>query len=49
MPSCNFQLARNSFGRLVFTDAGGKVEEGVLPVRAFPGASVSVSRLPARC
>ncbi len=39
MPSCNFQLARNSFGRLVFTDAGGKVEEGVLPVRAFPLAA----------
>jgi hypothetical protein len=39
MPSCNFQLARNRFGRLVFTDAGGKVEEGVLPVRAFPLAA----------
>jgi hypothetical protein len=39
MPSCDFRLARDSFGRLVFTGAGGNVEEGVLPVRAFPLAA----------
>ena len=32
----NFQLHRNSFGRLVFTDTGGAVHEGVVPVHAFP-------------
>ena len=32
----NFQLHRNSFGRLVFTVAGGIVHEGVVPVHAFP-------------
>ena len=32
----NFQLHRNSFGRLVFTGAGGIVHEGVVPVHAFP-------------
>lgn len=31
-----FQLHRNSFGRLVFTDADGAVQEGVVPVHAFP-------------
>ena len=31
--------ARNGFGRLVFTDADGKVQEGVVPVRAFPLAA----------
>lgn len=39
MSGCNFQLARNPFGRLVFTGAGGHVEEGVLTVRAFPLAA----------
>lgn len=39
MPSCNFQLTRNCFGRLVFIDAGGQIEEGVVPVRAFPLAA----------
>lgn len=32
----NFQLHRNSFGRLVFTGAGGAIHEGVVPVHAFP-------------
>lgn len=32
----NFQLSRNSFGKLVLTDAQGIVHEGVSPVRAFP-------------
>ncbi|MES2898312.1 MAG: DUF1854 domain-containing protein [Pseudomonadota bacterium] len=32
----NFQLSRNSFGKLVLTDAEGLVHEGVSPVRAFP-------------
>lgn len=31
----NFSLTRNAFGRLVFTDAGGVVHEGIMPVRAF--------------
>ena len=36
MPTCDFSLVRNGFGRLVFTAADGHVEDGVLPVRAFP-------------
>ena len=32
----NFQLHRNSFGRLVFTDPDGATHEGVVPVHAFP-------------
>ena len=32
----HFQLSRNSFGKLVLTDADGIVHEGVSPVRAFP-------------
>jgi len=31
-----FSLARNAFGKLIFTDAAGATREGVLPVRAFP-------------
>jgi len=31
-----FQLSRDSFGRLVLTDAAGDVHVGVSPVRAFP-------------
>jgi hypothetical protein len=31
-----FQLTRNSFGRLVLTNANGETFEGVHPVRAFP-------------
>jgi hypothetical protein len=36
MPSHDFTLSRNAFGRLVFRSAGGDVHEGVIPVRAFP-------------
>lgn len=32
----NFQLHRNTFGRLVMTDADGMTHEGVVPVHAFP-------------
>ncbi|WP_431107968.1 DUF1854 domain-containing protein [Variovorax paradoxus] len=31
-----FELARDDFGRLVLTDAGGERHVGVTPVRAFP-------------
>ena len=36
MASTNFQLSRNSFGKLILTDAAGEVHVGVSPVRAFP-------------
>jgi hypothetical protein len=36
MPTPDFRLSRNAFGRLVFTDTDGTVSEGVVPVRAFP-------------
>ena len=36
MASTNFQLSRNSFGKLILTTAEGEVHEGVSPVRAFP-------------
>ena len=36
MASTNFQLSRDSFGKLVLTTAEGEVHEGVAPVRAFP-------------
>jgi hypothetical protein len=36
MASTEFQLSRNSFGKLVLTTQDGLVHEGVLPVRAFP-------------
>jgi hypothetical protein len=39
MPACNFRLARNRYGRLVFADDDGNVVEGVLPARAFPLAA----------
>ncbi|QFZ81545.1 DUF1854 domain-containing protein [Variovorax paradoxus] len=32
----NFELARDTFGRLVLTDAQGERHVGVTPVRAFP-------------
>lgn len=32
----DFRLTRNSFGKLVLTDSGGEVYEGVIPVHAFP-------------
>jgi len=31
-----YQLNRNSYGRLVFTDQSGLMQEGVVPVRSFP-------------
>ena len=36
MASTNFQLSRNSFGKLILTTEEGDVHEGVSPVRAFP-------------
>lgn len=36
MPSHDFVLARNAFGRLEFRGADGAVHDGVIPVRAFP-------------
>lgn len=32
----NIQLHKNAFGKLVFTDADGKIHEDVVPVHAFP-------------
>jgi hypothetical protein len=32
----DIQLHRNSFGKLVFTDASGMAHEGAVPVHAFP-------------
>lgn len=32
----NFKLHRNTFGRLVLTDAAGNIHEGVVPVHAYP-------------
>jgi hypothetical protein len=39
MSSPDFRLMRNSFGRLAFTGSDGSVQEGVVPVRAFPLAA----------
>ena len=36
----DFKLHRNTYGRLVFTDNGGIVHEGVVPVRAFPISAI---------
>ncbi len=36
MPSPDFSLSRNGFGRLVFRGADGTVHDGVVAVRAFP-------------
>lgn len=36
MASTQFQLSRNSFGKLILTTEEGEVHEGVSPVRAFP-------------
>jgi hypothetical protein len=36
MASTIFTLSRDTFGKLVMTDADGQVFEGVAPVRAFP-------------
>ena len=32
----DYQLTRNSYGRLVFIDQSGAVHEGIIPVRSFP-------------
>ncbi len=34
--AADFQLTRNSFGKLVFTAADGEIHVGVIPVHAFP-------------
>lgn len=39
MSNVNFQLQRDSYGRLVLTAENGAVHEGVTPVRAFPIAA----------
>jgi hypothetical protein len=36
MSKLDFKLTRNAAGRLVFTNAQGRIHEGVVPVRAFP-------------
>ena len=36
MATTNFQLARDSFGKLILTADDGQVHAGVAPVRAFP-------------
>jgi hypothetical protein len=36
MACTNFQLSRNSFGKLILTTEAGEVHKGVAPVRAFP-------------
>jgi hypothetical protein len=35
----NFNVARNAFGRLVYTDPNGVSHEGIVPVHAFPISS----------
>ena len=37
--STSFQLKRDAFGKLIFSNAAGETHEGVVPVRAFPIAS----------
>ncbi len=39
MPTADYRLSRNAFGRLCLTRADGTVHEGVVPVRAFPIAA----------
>ena len=36
MSAHDFKLTRNAAGRLVFTDAHGKMHGSIVPVRAFP-------------
>jgi hypothetical protein len=36
MNAHDFKLIRNATGRLVFTNAGGEIHAGIVPVRAFP-------------
>lgn len=37
--AASFQLTRDAFGKLIFSNAAGETHEGVVPVRAFPIAS----------
>jgi hypothetical protein len=39
MPASDFCLARNAFGRLVFSRADGTMQEGAVAVRSFPLAA----------
>lgn len=39
MANTQFQLQRDSYGRLVLTTENGDIHEGVTPVRAFPIAA----------
>jgi hypothetical protein len=39
MPSHDFVLSRNAFGRLALRGSDGVIHEGVTPVRAFPIAA----------
>lgn len=39
MSNTDFQLQRDSYGRLVLTAENGEIHEGVTPVRAFPIAA----------
>lgn len=34
--SPDYQLSQNTYGRLVFTDPSGLVQDGVVPIRSFP-------------
>ena len=34
--SPDYQLSQNTYGRLVFTDQSGLVQDGVVPIRSFP-------------
>lgn len=36
LTTCRFDLSRDKWGQLVFTDAEGRRVEGVVPVRAYP-------------
>ena len=36
MWNMDWQLSRNSYGKLVFANQNGETFEGVVPVRAFP-------------
>lgn len=32
----SYQLSRNAYGRLVFTDQSGLIQDGIVPIRSFP-------------
>lgn len=34
--SLGYQLSQNAYGRLVFTDQSGLMQDGVVPIRSFP-------------